>query len=145
MQAEWEKAKAKGREEQGQKAGGKKRKAQEGKTGAGLGVTQWYPSHREWAQIWTRVPGFLILRPPRSLSEIMLFQEPPPEGILNFPTSSTQYQWKESGELRSSSLGVMHSRGGQHQEPFSLSHFTEGTSKWHEQDEFMSGGSQIKI
>ena len=42
-------------------------------------------------------------------------------------------------------LVVMHSGGGQHQEPFSLSHFTEGKSKWHEQDEFMSGGSQIKI
>ena len=40
MQAELDKATAKGREESGQKAGGKKRKAQEGKTGAGLGVTR---------------------------------------------------------------------------------------------------------
>lgn len=76
----------------------------------------------------------------------MLFQEQPPEGTLNFPTSSsnTVPTGKESGELRSS-LGVMHSGGGQYQEPFSPSHFTEGKSEWHEQDEFMSGGSQIKI
>ena len=71
MQAELKKAKEKGREEGEQKAGGKKRKAQEGKTGAGLGVTQWYPSHREWVQKRTGVPGFLILRPPETTKELV--------------------------------------------------------------------------
>lgn len=39
--------------------------------GASLDVTQWYPSHREGAQIWTGVPGFLILRPPETTKELV--------------------------------------------------------------------------
>lgn len=75
----------KGRE-QGKKQEGKKKRLRRGKTGASLDVTQWY-----------RVTGGLRsgqesqdsssldhLRPPRSLSEIMLFQEQPPEGA-KFP------------------------------------------------------------
>lgn len=77
----------------------------------------------------------------------MLFQEQPPEGILNFPTSSSyivsmerkwgtqkiftwchaQQRWTAPATL----LSIPFHRGEE--------------SKWHEQDEFMSGGSQIKI